>query len=230
MGYKVLITTSGTGSRLWDLTKETNKSLLPLGDKLILCHLIDSYPVDVPIVLTVGYFGQKVIDETKKLYPNRDITFVTIDKYEWPGSSLAYSMLQAKDQLQCPFIFHACDTITKFKIPAVDYNRVIGYDYPDSTQYTTFNVEWDYVKNYNKWKWAKEFDYVHIGLAWIHDYKDFWKELWDLYETDPNNWSLNDVVALSAMIDKWIQFKYFAINDRLDTGNLEALDYAKKHI
>jgi NDP-sugar pyrophosphorylase family protein len=64
------------------MTKNTNKSLLPLGDKLILSHLIDSYPIDVPIVITVGYFGQKVIEETKKIYPNRDITFVTIDKYE----------------------------------------------------------------------------------------------------------------------------------------------------
>lgn len=228
--YKVLITTSGTGSRLWDMTKETNKSLLPLGDKLIISHLIDSYPIDVPIVLTVGYFGQKVVEETKKLYPDRDITFVTIDKYEWLGSSLAYSMLQAKDHLKCPFVFHACDTIIKTKIPAVEYNRVIGYNFPDSTQYTTFNVEWEYIKNYNKWKWAKEFDYVHIGLVGIHDYQEFWEELSNLYKADTNNGSLNDVVALSAMIDKWIKFKYLVINDRLDTGNVEALAHAQKNI
>jgi hypothetical protein len=139
-------------------------------------------------------------------------------------------MLQAKDQLQCPFIFHACDTITKFKIPGVNYNRVIWYKFPDSTQYTTFNIEWEHIKSYNKWKWAKEFDYVHIGLAGIYDYKDFRKELSNLYTADTNNWSLNDVVALSAMIEKWIQFKYFVIHDRLDTGNLGAFAHAQKNI
>jgi len=228
--YKVLITTSWTGSRLWDMTKETNKSLLPLGDKLIISHLIDSYPVDVPIVLTVGYFGQQVIDETKKLYPNRDITFVTIDKYEWPWSSLAYSMLQAKEYLQCPFVFHACDTITKDKIPSVDYNRAFGYKCTDSTHYHTFSVKWEYIKTFNMTKWAIDFDYAHVGLVGIYDYKSFWEELEATYKADSNNWWLFDASARSVMIKKGIKFKYFIMNSRLDTGNLEALAYAQRHI
>ena len=34
-----------------------------------------------------------------------------MDNYTGPGSSLLYSILQAKQALQCPFIFNACDTI-----------------------------------------------------------------------------------------------------------------------
>ncbi len=37
----VLITTSGTGSRLGDLTNYTNKSLVPVGDKYCISQLIE---------------------------------------------------------------------------------------------------------------------------------------------------------------------------------------------
>ena len=46
---RVLITTSGTGSRLENLTKNTNKSLLQVGDKYAICHIIDNYPDDTEL-------------------------------------------------------------------------------------------------------------------------------------------------------------------------------------
>ena len=42
--YKVLLTTSGLGSRLGNLTKFTNKSLVRVGDKPAISHIIESYP------------------------------------------------------------------------------------------------------------------------------------------------------------------------------------------
>ena len=50
MKYKVLITTSGIGSRLGDLTDFTNKSLVRIGDKPAISHIIDMYPVDTNFV------------------------------------------------------------------------------------------------------------------------------------------------------------------------------------
>jgi dTDP-glucose pyrophosphorylase len=38
--YKVLLTTSGLGSRLGNLTKFTNKSLVRIGDKPVISHII----------------------------------------------------------------------------------------------------------------------------------------------------------------------------------------------
>ena len=110
MDYKVLITTSGLGSRLGDLTKYTNKSLVRVGKKPTLSYIIEAYPDDVELVITVGHFGDHVRQFVKLAYPERKINFVDVDKYQGEGSSLGYSMLCAQNQLQCPFIFHAGDT------------------------------------------------------------------------------------------------------------------------
>ena len=45
--YKVLLTTSGLGSRLGNLTKFTNKSLVRIGDKPAISYIIDSYDENV---------------------------------------------------------------------------------------------------------------------------------------------------------------------------------------
>ena len=42
--YKVLITTSGLGSRLGELTDYTNKSLVRVTDKPAISNIIESYP------------------------------------------------------------------------------------------------------------------------------------------------------------------------------------------
>ena len=109
--YKVLITTSGIGSRLGNLTKYTNKSLVRVGKKPTLSYIIESYPEDIEIVITLGYFGDYVKQFVELAYPKRKITFVEVDKYCGDGSSLAYSLLKAKEHLQCRFIFHSSDTI-----------------------------------------------------------------------------------------------------------------------
>ena len=44
--YKVLITTSGIGSRLGNLTNFTNKSLVRIGEKPAISHVIEHYPLN----------------------------------------------------------------------------------------------------------------------------------------------------------------------------------------
>ena len=88
VGYKVLITASGLGSRLGNLTKFTNKGLVRIGKKPALSYIIESYP-------------------------DKKITYVPVENYDGEGSSLLYSMSLCKDELQCPFIFHACDTVVE---------------------------------------------------------------------------------------------------------------------
>ena len=58
--YRVLITTSGMGSRLGRLTDFTNKCLVRVGGKAVISHIIDSYPDDVHFVITLGHFGEHV--------------------------------------------------------------------------------------------------------------------------------------------------------------------------
>ena len=53
MQYKVLLTASGIGSRLGELTKFTNKSLVTIGNKPALAHIVEQYDADVEFVVTV---------------------------------------------------------------------------------------------------------------------------------------------------------------------------------
>ena len=59
---KVLITTSGVGERLGKHTKHTNKSLVKVGDKYAICHIIENYPDDTTFVVTLGHYGDYVKD------------------------------------------------------------------------------------------------------------------------------------------------------------------------
>jgi NDP-sugar pyrophosphorylase family protein len=102
---KVLITTSGVGSRLGEFTTYTNKSLVKVGDKLALSHIVDCYPVETKFVITLGHHAEQVHDFLQLSYPEREFIFVTVPKYEGLGSSLGLSLLSASHLLQEPFIF-----------------------------------------------------------------------------------------------------------------------------
>ena len=71
--YKVILTTSGIGSRLGDLTTFTNKCLLRVGKKPVISHIIDSYPKDVEILVTLGYYGEYVKEFLNMNYSDRNI-------------------------------------------------------------------------------------------------------------------------------------------------------------
>ena len=120
----VLITTSGIGSRLGEFTQYTNKSLVRLGDKYSICYIIEQYPENTEFVITLGYYGDHVKDFIELCYPKRTFYFVEVDNYNKIGSSLVYSMLQAKQYLQKPFIFHCCDTIIQEQIKITNCNTL----------------------------------------------------------------------------------------------------------
>jgi NDP-sugar pyrophosphorylase family protein len=103
--YKVLLTTSGIGSRLGEITKYTNKALVRIGDKPSISHIIETYPNDTIFVVTLGYFGNQVKDFLEIAYPERIFEFVYVDKYEGEGSSLLYSMLCAKNLFKSHLFF-----------------------------------------------------------------------------------------------------------------------------
>ncbi len=234
--YKVLITTSGTGSRLMNLTKTTNKSLVYLKGKPIIDYIVSLYPKSIEIVVTLGYYGNKVRKHLLEKYPKRKFTFVKIDKYEGEGSSLGYSMLQAETKLQCPFIFHCNDTIiVDQQIPTPEkYNWNGGSKGLDPEIFNTkflssFTVEKGYMKLMNR-KGAEKWNLFHIGLVGFKDYKEFWQALNFRYKENPNDSSLNDCAAMQVMVDKGIKFKAVEFNKWYDTGNLVSLGFAEKNI
>ncbi len=230
--YKVLVTTSGTGSRLKEITKnETNKALVEINGKAVVDHIVDLYDASIEIVVTLGYFGDKVREHLVKKYPDRKFTYVEVDKFEGPGSSLGYSMLCAKQYLDCPFIFHCNDTIVAGKIPSpVEYNWNGGSKGDDSevyntTHYSSFLINSEGNVGSIMQKGAENFDLFHIGLVGLKDHQLFWDELQTAYDLNPSDTSLNDVIAINSMLGKGIAFKAVEFSSWYDTGNMDGFNH-----
>lgn len=228
---KVLITTSGVGSRLGDLTSYTNKSLVKVGDKLALSHIIEKYPPQTRFVVTLGYFGNQVEDFLKVAYPKHNFEFFKVLNYQGVGSSLGLSMLSAQQALQEPFIFHASDTLIfgEDEIKSPTHNWVGGAKGNSASQYASFDVSSDIIMNFYD-KGMMDFDYLHIGLIGIYDYKLFWDTLNDLYTLNPDDGNLNDLVVLQKMKLKGTAFKVTPIVNWFDMGNTESLFLARNSV
>ena len=223
--FKVLITTSGLGSRLGNLTNYTNKSLVRVGDIPAISHIVEKYPEQTSFVITLGHFGSYIKQFLLITYPERDFTFVEVDKYKGSGSSLGYSILQAKEELQCPFIFHASDTILtdEDSIPNLSNNWCAGAFKEETSQYRTLKINQGKVEFINE-KGEINFDFPYIGLSGIKDYKLFWQCLSNL----ENRESLSDVHVINEML-KTTQFNFHKISNWLDIGNVNELAKARKY-
>ena len=225
--YKVLLTTSGLGSRLGNLTKFTNKSLVRVGDKPVISHIVETYPEDVEFVVTLGHYGSHVKQYLSIAHPDRKFQFVEIDSYMGEGSSLLYSMSLAEKYLQCPFIFHACDIILPNNyINNINFssNWVIGGPGNDSQSYRTINCANEKIISINE-KGEKNFDFVYVGVSGIIDYQDFWKNCNNIIETTKNS-ELSDCHVVRRMKN----FSVIEITDWYDIGNIDALKRTRSKI
>ena len=233
MDYKVIITTSGTGSRLKDLTKKTNKALININGKPVISYILERYSKNIPLVITVGYLADQVIEFFKNNYQDRQIEFVKINPYEGPGSSLGYSLLQTKNLIRCPFIFHACDTIVLEDIPIPDKNWIAGFRLQknlDASSYRTQTVRDGKIIRLNE-KGVSNFDLIHIGLTGVVDYDFFWKTLEKLHsEKSAEDTSLSDVHVVEKMIENNKKFYSVELKKWFDTGNPEALLHTAREL
>lgn len=224
MKYKVIITTSGLGSRLGDITKHTNKSLARIGKKPVISYIIEQYPKDVGFIVTLGYKGDHVKDFLDLAYPDMNIEYVYIDNFDGPGSSLVYSLLKTKNTINCPFIFHACDTITENSNFVPDHNWVAGYKGDDSKAYRSLKVNGDKLSSINQ-KGELYYDLIHVGLVGVNDYEQFFSCLTEIYEDDKSQQSDCDVI--NSMIKKGYEFKVKEAKEWFDTGNIDGLKNAR---
>ncbi len=228
MKYKVLITTSGIGSRLGKITNYTNKCLVRVGAKPVISHIIESYPRDTSFVITLGYFGNQVLDFLKIAYPDRKFEFVKVDKFKGTGSSLLYSLIQAKDKLQIPFIYHACDTIITEDIPDPSKNWIAGYKGKDSTSYASLSTIGISVNDIHR-KGHMNYDYLHMGLIGVNNYIDFWKNADLIINNKPKDSTLGDVDVLKKIIPN-NYFEIVSFKNWFDIGSIEGLVHAKKKL
>ena len=223
--FKVLLTTSGIGSRLGEITQYTNKALVRIGDKPSISHIIEMYPLGSQFVVTLGYYGNQVRDFLEIAYPETSFEFVDVDNYEGEGSSLLYSMLCAKNLLQEPFIFHACDTIVEDQITSPSYNWVAGYKGRGSSNYASISTIGDSVSEMHD-KGFINSDYLHVGIVGINDFKIFWEIAEKILEENPSDTTLGDVNILKILV-KNKKFKINEISKWHDIGNIHSLEAAR---
>ena len=75
MSYRVVIPTAGIGSRLGELTKNLNKSLLSINNRPIISYIIDQFPKNSEFVVALGYKGELVKQFLELAYPEKKIFF-----------------------------------------------------------------------------------------------------------------------------------------------------------
>ena len=225
--HKVFIPCAGIGQRLTPYTNDINKALISVGNKPVISHIVDKFDKDVKFVIALGFKGDLVRQFLELTYPDRDFTFVDIDKYEGPESGLGYTILKCKKHLQCPFIFISNDTIITDEIPFWDKMIIgnwVGYSpihAGNNYRSIRFNNKKDKLLLYDKSKYPTYPSY--IGIAGINDYKLFWDEM----TNDPKSISAGESYALKHMIGSGTNFTAVRF-DWYDAGNKKELQRAKK--
>ena len=225
---KVLITTSGIGSRLGNLTKFTNKALVRVGRRPAISYIIDEYPKDAEFVVTLGHYGDHVRQYLAIAHPDRNIRYAEVDVYEGEGSSLLRSIRCAKDALGGqPFIFHACDTIVRYgSVPSVGCNWLGGHPSRGSSHYRTFNASGGRVTRLNE-KGEKTSDFDYIGICGISDVGRFWS-LTDRILSDGG--CPSDYDPIVSMLSEGCAFESRTFGGWNDIGNIDSLKAARQSV
>jgi UTP-glucose-1-phosphate uridylyltransferase len=212
MEYKFCILAAGRGTRN-SVIKNIHKGLLPLENKSIISHIINKVPEEIEIVIAIGYYSDQIKDYLKLVFPDKKITYVYVENFDGIGSGPGLSLLKCREELQCPFIFTACDTLIDEDYNFLNLNQnwigVSHVNLEDCKNYCLVD------KNKNEANfYYGEGDKAFIGMAGIYDYKTFWKNLANVDTIHNEHQVINGFKNL-----KNIEFKFLTWHD---TGNVDS--------
>jgi choline kinase len=216
MDFDVIITCSGTGSRLKPITNFLNKALIKLGDKAIISHILESYPKSCRFIVTIGYLGDQVMDYININHSDLNIIYVPVSPYEGKNSSLLYSLSKTYEILDKPFIYNACDTYVSGDKKFDTDTAIISKTYIGN-QYRR------YVRNIEN-EPADIGELCYTGLCFIKDYEQFKKITLELFESSNYDNNLSDAHVIEKM-----NIKFIETDNWVDIGNFIALEKARKH-
>ena len=183
MSYKVVIPTAGIGSRISPYTRFFNKALVSVGDKPAIARVIEKFPEEIEIIIILGYKGDMIEDVLSIMFPKRILHFLWVDKFEGKGSGLGHSLLAAKEELQCPFIFVPNDTVIGQDTIDLDPNIIGNWAaFYNNTRLNKYNSEHFRCVELNEHqtnissiseKGTKN-ENIYCGIAGVQDFTDFW--------------------------------------------------------
>lgn len=224
MSYRVLIPTAGTGSRLGNLTKFVNKSLVSIGPRPTISRIIEMFPLDSEFVIALGHKGHLIKEFLQLAYPNRVFFYADVNPFEGHGSGLGLSILACKPFLQQPFVFVSCDTLVKEHIPAPTHNWMGFAEKVNILPYRTLDIKEQNVLDIcEKGHGKSGFHKPYIGLAGIFDFKAFWNEMEAGGDLAIKTGEAHGMRAFLPQGIKAYCFSWF------DTGNPEALSQTREN-
>lgn len=218
--YKLFIPAAGTGSRLGEICKYLNKSLVSVANRPGICHIIEKFPESVPVVVATGYHGELVKEFLGLAYPRRHFEFVDVHPFEGPGSGLGLSVLRCRDRLQCPFVFSSCDTIVEGAIPAPEENWMGYTRVGNADSYRTLGVSGDRVTAIREKRANDAEPNAYIGLAGVKDFQAFW----DAMSAEPSALAIDqgESFGLRGLVARGVSAYPFTWYDTGTPENLEA--------
>lgn len=224
MTYRVFIPCAGTGSRLGELTQFINKSLVSLANRPTISHIIEQFPDDVEFVIALGHKGHLVREFLTLAYPHRQFFFSNVVPFDGPESGLGLSLLACKQYLQQPFIFISCDTLVEESIPGPEKNWMGYAEVTNLEAYRTITVTPVGVGAIaEKGKGQSPTHKAYIGLAGIHDYKQFWAAMDQARERAIQT---GEAHGMRGLLPNSIEACAFTWHD---TGNLDSLAKTRHH-
>ena len=75
----VIIPTAGLGTRLGDLTKNLNKSLIPLKNQPVITHIINRFSSETKFIIILGNFAEQVRTYLCIAHKDRHFIFHRVD-------------------------------------------------------------------------------------------------------------------------------------------------------
>lgn len=218
--FKVCITTAGIGSRLEEISKNYNKSLVQINNKPAISHIIDLFNIKTRFVIAVGYKADQVESYLQIAHPKIKFEFVKIHKFKGRGSGLGLTLKKCQKKLNCPFIYISCDTIIKNCIIMKPTHNWMGYsDNKNKSEYRNIEIKKNRVINILEKGQSHNLSKTYIGFCGINDYKKFWSMINNCKNKE---YLIGEVFSLRKL-ENITAYKY----DWYDIGNKEALDLTR---
>jgi hypothetical protein len=169
------ILAAGQGTRLGSLGDLTHKSLLPLGNKAIITHILELFGKSWNFVVALGDRGDLVRDYLAIAHADYSIRFVSVDPFTGPGSGPGFSLLQCAPELQCPFVLTACDTLILDRLPSLEKDWISVAEVENIEEWCSVRTDTTGRAMELYYKTAAPTSLAFSGLAHVRHWREFWE-------------------------------------------------------
>jgi choline kinase len=222
---RVFIPCAGLGTRAKVSTETLPKPLISISGKPLIARVIEQYPQDTDFVIALGYkkdIVKQFLDKYKEI-SNKKITYTYTDSWQQSDMGLTNTLLDARSELNCKFVFNACDTLILGKdiddLIGSNLNLVIQAQVTSSGFYRSIAND--------SWKISKfsqhSSDPAYVGVSMVADFEYFWRSLLEKSLASPED---GETLGLNPKDTKILE-----INQKnwLDCGAPDGIERARKH-